>query len=132
SRIAPAQEIPVQKWTSLTNGRRPTALESDGMYSTSPEPSSTKKAHACTQCRRRSVTVNRSTYLEEAVGPPDPGVRVVAPLLPVRRARADDEPDPFDPLDVLVAVHPRDHDANGGAVLARERFPVHLVREHHV
>src|SRR5262245_52341600 len=131
-RIAPAQEIPVQKWTSLTNGRRPTATESDGMYSTSPEPSSTKKALACTQCRSRSVTVNRSTYLEEAVGPPDPGVHVVAALLPVARARPADELDSLDPLDVLVAVHLRDHDAHWSAVLARQRFPVHLVREHHL
>src|SRR5581483_5186858 len=30
ARMAPAQETPVQKWTSFTSGRRPTAAESDG------------------------------------------------------------------------------------------------------
>src|ERR1700709_2634120 len=116
---------------SLRSGRRPTASLKRGTYSMSPVASRTKNAAACTQCTVRSVTVNRFT-ITCSVGMAHPRVRVVAALLPVAGLDGRAELDALDPLDALVAVHVRDHDADGRAVLALQRLAVHLVGEHHV
>ena len=79
--------------------------------------------------RARRGGVGRASI---AIRAPHPRVDVVAALLPVARAGLLDELDPLHPLHVLVAVHLRDHDPGGSAVLAGERLAVQLVGEHHV
>src|SRR6478736_1447842 len=145
SAIATSQASPVSKCTSLTKPRRPTSELRRGKYNTSPEPSSTKNAAACTQCRVRSVRENRwmsrgalvksagsRVTGSEAIRLADVCIDVVAALLPVAGIDVVGDDDLRDPLHILVAVHLRDHDANRCAVVARERLAVHLVGEHRV
>src|SRR6478736_5110968 len=61
-----------------------------------------------------------------------PTVDVVAVLLPVARLELVHDFDVVEPLERLVAVHRRDVEANGTAVLARHRAALHGVRHDHV
>src|SRR5437870_5509087 len=93
----------------------------------------TRNALAWTQCTARSVRENLRTYaLAVAIRASHPRVCVVPALLPVSGLGLVDDGDPLDPLDVLVAVHLRDHDAHRRPVIARERLPVELVGEHRI
>src|SRR5436190_4963814 len=91
----------------------------------------TRNIDAATQWAVRSARLNRWTY-SVAVGAPNPGVDVVAVLLPVAWHELWDELDLREPLDVLVAVHLGDHQPYRRAVSPRERSAVHVVGEHDV
>src|SRR5437667_1904056 len=107
---------------SLRSGRLPISSARLGRWRQSPEASSTRKALAWTQCSVRSVREKRArrrTLGVVAIRAPDPGVLVVAVLLPVALRLALDELHPRQPLDTLVAVHLRQHDARRRAVRPR-------------
>ena len=126
----------VQKWTLWTSGRRPTAIERPAGRGSAPSRAGRRR-------RRRSPSAASARYARSGGGsraltrrtrssgrPRRSGRSRAAPSS--RSARAGHQVDPLQPLDVLVAVHLRDHEPDRGAVLARERDPVHLVGEHHV
>src|SRR4249919_3494327 len=96
-----------------------------------PEAVMTRNVDAATQCAVRSARLNRWTY-SVAVGAPNPGVDVVAVLLPVAGRELRDELDLREPLHVLVAVHLGDHEPYRGPVSAGEERTVHVVGEHDV
>src|ERR687888_2010015 len=91
----------------------------------------TRNVDASSQCTARSAWLNRRTYSDAvAVGASDPGIDVVAVLLPVSGDELGDELDPGEPLHVLVAVHLGDHEPERRPVGAAERRAVHMVGEH--
>src|SRR4051812_11469914 len=100
---------------SFRSGRLLTASERLGRERQSPEPSRMQKAVACTQWAARSVRFQRVTRLGAgvAIRTANPRVLVVAEPFPVAGRLVGDELDPRQPLDALVAVHLRDHDARG-------------------
>src|SRR5436190_19878553 len=96
----------------------------------------TKNAEAWIVWRLRSVALKRSTRAggpdSLAIGATDPGVAVVAALLPVAVGDPVGDDDPPHPLHALVAVHLRHDDARRRTVLALERLAVHRRGEHRV
>src|SRR5438067_13745440 len=67
-----------------------------------------------------------------AVRPADPGVDVVAPVLPVARLDLVGHGDAAQPLAGLVAVHRGDVQADGSTVGLRERLVGHRVGDEDV
>src|SRR5919204_2347053 len=120
---------------SFSSGRLPISCARLGRYRDSPEASRTRKALACTQCRARSVREKRDrrgASAAVAIRVADPGVLVVAVLLPVALRLAGDEFHPGQPLDTFVAVHLREDDACRRTMRPRERPAGQLVGEHRI
>src|SRR5436305_716039 len=110
-------------------------VASTGKYSTRPVPNMTTNADAWIVCRRRSVAPKRMTRpgaTSLAIGAADPGVAVIAALLPVAVGHAIGDDDLLHPLHALVAVHLRHDHARGRTVLALERLAVHRRGQHRV
>src|SRR6266567_5110547 len=94
----------------------------------------TTKREASDQWASRSTRSNRRTRpslagsrIATAVGGSNPGVDVVAVLLPEAGVDAIDHTYGRQPLERLVAVHRCHVEANGPAVLARHRAAEHAV-----
>src|SRR5664279_2201625 len=101
------------------------------------------KSDALTQCAMRSVVSNRwigvsggsasppapasGGVVVAAIRPPDPSIDVVAVALPVAGLDPVGELDGVQPLAGLVAVHRRDVQADGTAVLRGDVAALHLV-----
>src|SRR5881275_2214467 len=98
-----------------------------------PVTKSTPTSTPVARCTQRSASVNRGRVsagrgIVAPVGVADPGVDVVAEVLPVARNDAVDDPDLTQPLAALVAVHGGDEQPGGPAVLAADRPAVDAVR----
>src|SRR5512132_274755 len=129
---SPAQKPTAAPMWSVFHSMRSAASDAKtGRYRMRPVAVMTRNVDAATQCAVRSARLNLRMY-SVAVGAPNPGVDVVAVLLPVAGRELRDELDPREPLHVLVAVHLGDHEPDRRAVGARERSPVHVVGEHDV
>src|SRR5918996_365840 len=131
-------------WTSFTRLRRPTRVLSGPMYNTRPVTAQASTTTAVAQWSARSAAVNRASspssdaatgldrFVVAAVGPPDPGVDVVAPLLPVAGIELARHLDPLQPLERLVAVHGGDVEPDRAAVRTGDGLAQHLVGHEHV
>ena len=127
---------PIQMWMLWTSGRRPIRT------SRAPGGRGSARSRAGRRTPPRSPSAAPARCGRSAAGQPGftsrtrssgrPRRRCRSRAAPSSRCRRRDEVDPVDPLDVLVAVHVRDHDPHRRAVLPRQRLAVHLVGEHHV
>src|SRR5262245_61639330 len=98
-----------------------------------------RKSVALTQWTIRSVRSNRGKrssvsdgFVVATIAVTDPRVDVVAEVLPVAGDDFRGRVDAVEPLDRLVAVHRRDVEPYGTAVLGGDVVAEHLVRDHHV
>src|SRR5436190_8862624 len=130
TRTRPAQKpIAAPTWSDFHSMRSAASAANTGRYRIRPVAVMTRKVDATTQCAVRSARPNRRTY-SVAVGAADPGVEVIAVLLPVAGHELRNQLDPREPLDVLVAVHLGDHEPHGRAVRPGEWVTVHVMGKH--
>src|SRR5690606_14120030 len=104
---------PDHSWTVTTSRRRPTSSASWGTYRQAAVATQRSTSQDVVRCTQRCAGPNRCTReagsggggVIAAVGPSDPGVDVIAELLPVAGADRVGDGDPGEPFRRLVEVH---------------------------
>src|SRR4051795_1320522 len=135
-------------WTVRTSSRRPTSCDSGPTYSIAAVTRQAPMSRPVVRCTQRVDRPNRTTVSDgacvavalvsagalivAAVRLADPGVDVVAQVLPVTGLDPVDDLDAAEPLAGLVPVHRGGVEPDGTAVLVGDRLVVHLRGDQHV